>query len=76
MVEKTNAIHLVHSDEYVKWVFDANHPTQGRRFDNGRNLLLKLARDEGIELIEEKPRMVTTHELQRVQLHYQGRSFT
>ena len=32
-------IHLIHSDEYKNWIFDKNHPTQGRRFTNALNLL-------------------------------------
>ncbi len=34
---------LVHSDEYANWVFDAQHPTQGRRFMKARERLLELA---------------------------------
>lgn len=71
MVKKSTPIYLVHSNEYLKWVFDASHPTQGRRFDNGRNLLLQLAHEEDVELVEEIPRLVTTQELQRVHApHY------
>jgi hypothetical protein len=32
---------LVHSDDYANWVFDAHHPTQGRRFMLAREMLLK-----------------------------------
>ena len=34
---------LVHSDDYSGWVFDASHPTQGRRFLNARQRVLALA---------------------------------
>ena len=39
----SNSIYLVHSDRYKEWVFDSNHPTQGRRFTNARELLLESA---------------------------------
>jgi acetoin utilization protein AcuC len=31
---------LVHDESYVNWVFSANHPTQGRRFQNGHDLIV------------------------------------
>jgi len=34
------ALTVVHSDDYAGWVFDASHPTQGRRFMNARDLVL------------------------------------
>lgn len=41
---------LVHQDEYANWVFDSDHPTQGRRFINARDLLLQTAADRGVEV--------------------------
>ena len=46
------AIVLVHHDDYADWVFDSHHPTQGRRFTKARELLLELADDAGIDVIE------------------------
>ncbi len=37
-------VYLIHSDEYKNWIFDPSHPTQGRRFDNARDLFLQLAK--------------------------------
>jgi len=62
----SKSIHLVHSDKYTEWVFDKSHPTQGRRFSNARDLLLKEASKEGIEVIEIPPRPATREELLRV----------
>lgn len=62
----TNSISLVHSEEYKAWVFDPTHPTQGRRFDNARNLLVSLAIENGIPLVEVSPREATNEELTRV----------
>ena len=62
----SKSIHLVHSDKYKEWVFDELHPTQGRRFSNARDLLLKEASKEGIEVIEIPPRPATREELLRV----------
>ena len=41
-------LHIIHSDEYENWVFDASHPTQGRRFVNGYNEIFRIARLEAI----------------------------
>ena len=43
---------LVHSDDYANWVFDAHHPTQGRRFMLAREMLLKEAQEAGLEVKE------------------------
>ena len=48
----SKSIYLVHSDKYKEWIFDETHPTQGRRFNNARDLLLKEASKDGIEVIE------------------------
>ena len=60
------AVYLIHSDEYKNWIFDPTHPTQGRRFNNARDLLLKEASKDGIEVIELPPRPATREELLRV----------
>ena len=46
------AVVLVHHDDYADWVFDGHHPTQGRRFIKARELLLELADEAGIDVIE------------------------
>ena len=50
---------LVHSPEYANWFFSDDHPTQGRRFINGFNLI---ASDQRIL----EPRLATAAELSRV----------
>lgn len=50
---------LVHSPDYANWFFSDDHPTQGRRFINGYNLI---ASDQRIL----EPRLATTSELARV----------
>ena len=62
----SKSIYLVHSDKYKEWIFDETHPTQGRRFNNARELLLKEASKNGIEVIEIPPRPATREELLRV----------
>jgi len=62
----SKSIYLVHSDKYKEWIFDKTHPTQGRRFSNARDLLLKEASKDGIEVIEIPPRPATREELLRV----------
>ena len=62
----SKSIYLVHSDKYKEWIFDETHPTQGRRFNNARDLLLKEASKDGIEVIEVLPRPATREELLRV----------
>jgi acetoin utilization protein AcuC len=62
----SKSIYLVHSDKYKEWIFDETHPTQGRRFNNARELLLKEASKDGIEVIEIPPRPATREELLRV----------
>jgi acetoin utilization protein AcuC len=59
-------VYLIHSDEYKNWIFDSSHPTQGRRFDNARNLFMKLANQDGIAVIEISPNIVYKGELLRV----------
>jgi acetoin utilization protein AcuC len=57
---------LIHSDEYKNWIFDPTHPTQGRRFNNARDLLIRSAKKEGIDVVEVLPRTATEAELLRV----------
>ena len=59
-------VYLIHSDEYKNWIFDSTHPTQGRRFNNVRDLLITSAKREGIDLVEVLPRLATEAELLRV----------
>jgi len=59
-------VYLIHSDEYKNWIFDPTHPTQGRRFNNARDLLITSAKKEGIDLVEVLPRLATEAELLRV----------
>jgi acetoin utilization protein AcuC len=59
-------IYLIHSDEYKNWIFDPTHPTQGRRFNNARDLLITSAKKEGIDVVEVLPRTATEDELLRV----------
>ena len=46
---------LVHSDDYANWVFDKNHPTQGRRFMIARSTFLESARSAEIRVREVPP---------------------
>lgn len=48
----TRTLVLVHSDEYANWVFDSQHPTQGRRFMKARERLVELAPEAGIVVRE------------------------
>jgi len=66
MADNSKSIHLVHSDQYASWVFDPTHPTQGRRFNNARNLLRTLANEIDLEIVESIPRHATESELSRV----------
>jgi len=59
-------IYLVHADEYKNWIFDPTHPTQGRRFTNARDLLISMAKEQEIKIIEVLPRLATKTELERV----------
>jgi len=59
-------VYLIHSDEYKNWIFDPTHPTQGRRFNNARDLLITSAKKEGIDVVEILPRLATEAELLRV----------
>ncbi len=56
----------MHSNQYKNWIFDPSHPTQGRRFNNARDLLITSAKKEGIDVVEVLPRLATEAELLRV----------
>jgi len=60
------SVYLIHSDEYKNWIFDPTHPTQGRRFNNARDLLTTSANKKGIDVVEVLPRTATEAELLRV----------
>ena len=59
-------VYLIHSDEYKNWIFDPTHPTQGRRFNNARDLFITSAKKEGMDVVEVLPRLATEAELLRV----------
>jgi acetoin utilization protein AcuC len=59
-------VHLVHADEYKNWIFDPTHPTQGRRFNNARDLFITSAKKERIDVVEVLPRKATEAQLLRV----------
>lgn len=51
---------LIHTDNYKNWVLDINHPTQGRRFVNARNLLLNESTHWGVTATESVPTQPAT----------------
>ncbi|MFM7490871.1 MAG: hypothetical protein ACKO20_00015, partial [Actinomycetota bacterium] len=57
---------LVHSDDYANWVFDKNHPTQGRRFINARNSFLEDAQSAEIRVREVLPKPASRTDLELV----------
>ena len=59
-------VYLIHSGEYKNWIFDPSHPTQGRRFNNARDLFITSAKKEEIDVVEVLPRLATEAELLRV----------
>lgn len=61
-------VYLIHSDEYKNWIFDPTHPTQGRRFNNARDLFITSAMKQGIDVVELLPRLATAAELNRVHI--------
>lgn len=46
---------LVHTDAYGHWVFNSTHPTQGRRFINGREQLIRVAATGDVNVHEMEP---------------------
>lgn len=57
---------LVHSPEYANWVFDRNHPTQGRRFLHGRNQIMLEAQKRHLNVWEITPEYPSTDDLHLV----------
>ena len=67
---KNNTLVLIHSDEYANWVFDPNHPTQGRRFTLAKERLLDLAPESGVEVVEiDSNYLPTIEQLESVHEH-------
>jgi len=66
MNNSQEAIYLVTSPQYSNWIFDSNHPTQGRRFINARNLLMEIVSERGGVVEELEPRPATVGELERI----------
>ena len=66
MKDSQDAIYLVTSPQYSNWVFDPNHPTQGRRFINARNLLMEIVSERGGIVEELEPRPASVGELERI----------
>jgi acetoin utilization protein AcuC len=66
MRENMKNLVLIHSANYRNWVFSDTHPTQGRRFDNGRDLIVAACNQNGLDLSEREPRMATHAELETV----------
>ena len=60
------ALHLVHSPEYARWIFDLDHPMQGRRYDNAYKEIASFAKIQGVEIVEVRPRQATNSEIERV----------
>ena len=65
-MKSINNTYLIHSTDYKNWIFDPTHPTQGRRFNNARDLFLQLAKREDIDVVEISPNVVYKGELLRV----------
>lgn len=54
---------LIHSKKHANWIFDSNHPTQGRRYINAHKKLIELTNFSGVDLFESLPRVATLEEL-------------
>ena len=54
---------LIHSSEHANWIFDSQHPTQGRRYINAQRLLMDLAKNAEVEVTQREPRLATSDEL-------------
>ena len=59
-------LHLIHTPQHAKWVFDTDHPAQGRRYINAHEILSLLAKIQGVEIVEVRPRQATKSEIERV----------
>lgn len=57
-------IHVIHDNDYENWVFDPNHPTQGRRFTNGLGAIHHTATSHNV--VQHATREATRHELSLV----------
>jgi acetoin utilization protein AcuC len=57
---------IIHSNKYADWVFNASHPTQGRRFINAKKLLEVKMGNKSNYLSIVEPRLATKTELSRV----------
>lgn len=54
---------IVHSNEYLNWVFDPTHPTQGRRFQLGRNQIVLKGQEHKYNIYEIEPQVPHTDDL-------------
>jgi len=54
---------IVHSPEYANWVFNPKHPTQGRRFQLGRNQVILQGQDRHLNIDEFLPEAPHTDDL-------------
>lgn len=57
---------IVSSPEYANWVFDATHPTQGRRFLYGRNKIMQEAQKRHLNVWEIAPEMPSMDDIHSV----------
>lgn len=57
---------IIHSDTYSQWVFDPEHPTQGRRFDKGLTAITMALEEEGRKYRIIEPEPVNRDDLLRV----------
>lgn len=57
---------IVHSHQYADWVFDKNHPTQGRRFILAKEILCRKLFEKNIHYVLHAPRKATINELYRI----------
>jgi len=54
---------IVHDPAYARWVFNDTHPTQGRRFINGYNLIVAAAGEAGVSIKTCQPSPVNRDDL-------------
>jgi acetoin utilization protein AcuC len=59
-------ITIVHSNRYSQWVFDPEHPTQGRRFDKGFDAIVMALEEEQRRYRVIEPEPVTEADLLRI----------
>jgi acetoin utilization protein AcuC len=57
---------IIHSDTYSQWVFDPEHPTQGRRFDKGLDAITMALEEDGRQYRIVEPEHATLYDLHRV----------